>query len=251
MECAQLLRKIAALGVLLGLVTAGCGGPVTPPVQISPADIARQAPAPIQISPRIAKIYGEDYLGQLAPGVSSVFAISPNGNRFEYRFCKHPDCLMSDDEIAVRAIGRCNIGVPQKDPANRCVIFDRNGKTQQPYRTWSDGDFDAPVPAPPALTVKDPAELAPGRFSAMTPEGQLVISLRPDGRAYLWDTSDGFHQGTWSLKENRVCVDSVDGRAAVTCGKLYGTDAAHIVGASLDLYPGKYLPVTRLADTAE
>ena len=246
-----MLRKSAVIGILLGFLTAGCGGPVTPPVQISPADIARQAPAPIQISPRIAKIYGEDYLGQLSPDVSGVFALSPNGNRFEYRFCEHPSCLLSDDELASRAIARCNIGVPRKNPANRCVIFDRNGKTLQPYRTWSDGDFDTPVPTPPVLAVKGLTDLAPGRFSAMTPEGQLVISLRPDGRAYFWDTGDGFHQGTWSLKEDRVCVDSIDGRSAVTCGKLYGTDAAHITGASLDLFPGKYLPITRLPNTGE
>jgi hypothetical protein len=43
-------------------------------------------------------------------------------------------------------------------------------------------------------------------------------------------------------------VDSIDGRSAVTCGKLYGTDPEHIVGASLDLFPGKYLPITRLPD---
>ena len=256
-EWLDLLRKIAALGVLLGFLIAGCGGPVTPPVQISPATIARQAPGPIPISPRIAKIYGEKYLSELRADTSAVFAISPNGNRFEYRFCKHPDCLMSDDEIATRAIARCNIGVPQKDPANRCVIFDRNGKTQQPYRTWSEADFDMPIPAPPVLAVKDPADLAPGRFSVMTPEGQMVISLRPpltgatSGRAYFWDTGDGFHQGTWSLKEDRVCVDSIDGRSAVTCGKLYGTDAAHIAGAGLDLFPGKYLPITKLSHTAE
>jgi hypothetical protein len=217
-------------------------------VQISPADIAMQAPAPIQISPLVAEIYSEKYLRQLDAETSGVFALSPNGNRFEYRFCRHPDCGLSDDELAARAIGRCNIGVPQKDPTQRCLIFDRNGKVNQPYRTWSDSDFDTPVPTPPTLVVKNAATLAPGRFAAMTPEGQMVISLRPDGRAYFWDTGDGFHQGRWSLKEDRVCVDSIDGRSAVTCGKLYGTDPEHIVGASLDLFPGKYLPITRLPD---
>ena len=246
----------------MGLLMAGCGSPPAPKAQISPdliarGDIARQAPAPIQISPRVAEIYSEDYLGQLSGDASGVFAISPNGNRFEYRFCRHPDCQLSDDELAARAIARCNIGVPQKNPANRCLIFDRNGKTNQPYRTWSDSDFETPIPAPPLLTVKDPAELAPGRFSAMTPEGQMVISLRPPldgetrGRAYLWDTGDGFHQGTWSLREGGICVDSIDGRNAITCGKLYGTDPAHIVGAGLDLFPGKYLTITRVSDTAE
>lgn len=235
----------------MGILLAACGSPPAPRAQISPADIARQAAAPIQISPRVAKAYGEDYLGQLTGDVSGIFALSPNGNRFEYRFCRHPDCGLSDDELASRAIGRCNIGVPQQDPTQRCVVFDRNGKTMQPYRTWSDGDFDMPVPNPPLLAVKNPAELAPGRFSAMTPEGQMVISLRPDGRAYLWDTGDGFHQGTWSLKADGVCVDSIDGRSAMTCGKLYGTDAAHITGASLDLFPGKYLTITRLPTNGE
>jgi len=246
-----LLRKIAALSVLVGLLLAACGSPPPPPAQISPALIARQATAPIQISPRVAKVYGEKYLSEVGGDSSAVFAISPNGNRFEYRFCRHPDCQLTDDELAARAIARCNIGVPKNDPAQSCVVFDRNGKTQQPYRTWSDGDFDMPVPNPPVLTVKDPPELAPGRFSAMTPEGQMVISLRPDGRAYLWDTGDSFHQALWSLKGDRVCVDSIDGRSAVTCGQLYGTDAAHILGASLDLFPGRYLPITRLADKAE
>jgi hypothetical protein len=246
-----LLRKIAALGAFVGFLLTACGSPSAPPVQISPADIARQAPAPIQISPRVAKVYGEDYLGQLSGDVSGVFALSPNGNRFEYRFCRHPDCRLSDDELASRAIARCNIGVPQQDASQRCVVFDRNGKTGQPYRTWSETDFDTPVPNPPLLTVKDPGELAPGRFSAMTPEGLMVISLRPDGRAYLWDTGDGFHQASWTIKAGGVCVDSIDGRSAMTCGKLYGADAEHIVGASLDLFPGKYLTLTRLPTTAE
>lgn len=244
-DWAELLRKIAALGWLMGILLSSCGSPPAPKLQVSPADIARQAPAPIQISPRVAAIYGA-YLDQLSADTSGVFAISPNGNRLEYRFCKHPSCLLTDDELAERAIQRCSIGAT-KDPGGRCLVFDRNGKTIQPYRTWSDSDFDTPVPNPPPLAAKDPAELA-GRYAAMTPEGQLVISLRPDGRAYFWDTSDNFHQGTWSIKADGVCVDSVDGRSAVTCGKLYGADAASIVGVSLDLYPGKYLPVTRLAE---
>src|SRR4051812_29007641 len=168
---------------------AGCGSHPAPQVQISPTEIARQAPAPIQISPRVAGIYS-GYLDQLSGDTSGVFALSPNGNRLEYRFCKHPECGLTDDELAERALSRCNIGVPQQNPANRCLVFDRNGKVSQPYRTWSESDFDAPVPAPPVLVVKDPADLAPGRFSAMTPEGQMVISLRADGKAYLWDTSD-------------------------------------------------------------
>ncbi|GAB2178068.1 hypothetical protein [Dongia sp. agr-C8] len=245
-----MLRKIAALGLLATLLLAGCGSPPAPKLQISPADIARQAPAPIQISPRVAGIYA-GYLEQLTPDVTGVFAISPNGNRAEYRFCRHPDCLLSDDEVAERAISRCNLGVPQKDPNNRCLVFDRNGKVNQPYRTWSDGDFDMPNPNPPVLAVKDPAEIAPGRFAAMTPDGQMIISLRADGRAYLWDTGDGFHQATWSLKGDKVCVDSIDGRAQVTCGQLYGTDKDHITGATLDLFPGKYLSITRIANTAE
>ena len=245
-----MLRKIAALGVFLGLLLAGCGSPPAPKLQISPADIARQAPAPIQISPRVAAIYSA-YLEQVSAENSGVFAISPNGNRLEYRFCRHPDCLLGDDELAERALSRCDIGVPQKDPANRCLVFDRNGKVNQPYRTWSESDFDMPVQAPPALDVSDPAQLAPGRFSAMTPDGQMLISLRPDGRAYLWDTGDGFHQATWSLKEGGVCVDAIDGRSAMTCGKLYGADKDHITGATLDLFPGKYLSITRLSNSTE
>ena len=212
---------------------------------------------PIQISPRVAEIYSEKYLGALSGDASAVFALSPNGNRFAYRTCRHPDCELGDDELAARAIARCNIGVPRNDPAQGCLVFDRNGKIDQPYRTWSDADFDAPIPAPPILTVTDPAALAPGKFAVMTPDGQMVISLRPvpvgekSGRAYFWDTGDGFHQGTWSLKGDRVCVDSIDGRSAVTCGMLYGSDGAHIVGAGLDLFPGRYLPITRLATTAE
>ena len=101
-----MLRKIAALGPLLALLLAGCGSPPAPKVQISPADIARQAPAPIQISPRVAAIYA-GYLEQIAPDVSGAFAISPNGNRVDYRFCRRPDCLLSDDEVAT-VIGAVN-----------------------------------------------------------------------------------------------------------------------------------------------
>jgi hypothetical protein len=249
-ECAQLLRKIAALGLFAGILLAGCGSPPAPKAQISPADIARQAPAPIQISPRVAGIYA-GYLNQLSPEVTGVFAISPNGNRLEYRFCKHPDCLLTDDEVAERALARCDRGLARKDPDKTCVVFDRNGKVNQPYRTWSESDYDMPVPNPPVLAVKDPAEIAPGRFAAMTPDGQMIISLRGDGRAYLWDTGDGFHQATWSLRGDNVCVDSIDGRSQVTCGKLYGVDKDNIVGATLDMFPGKYLTITRIANTAE
>jgi hypothetical protein len=249
-EWADLLRKIAALGVFAGLLVAGCASPAAPKVQISPADIVRQAPAPIQISPRVAGIYAA-YLERLSGEVSGVFALSPNGNRLEYRFCEHPDCLLSDDELAQRTLARCDRGLARKDPARTCLVFDRNGKVNQPYRTWSESDFDTPVPAPPLLELKDPGQLAPGRFAAMTPDGQMIISLRPDGRAYLWDTGDGFHQARWSIKESGVCVDSVDGRSAMTCGKLYGADPDHITGATLDLFPGKYLTITRLSSTAE
>jgi hypothetical protein len=79
----------------------------------------------------------------------------------------------------------------------------------------------------------------------------MVISLRPDGSAYFWDTGDFFHQGTWSVRDGGVCVDSVDQRATITCGKLYGADPLHIIGVSLDLFPGRFLPVTRLAATPE
>jgi hypothetical protein len=247
---ADLLRKIAALALLVWLLIAGCGAPPAPGVQISPADIAKQAVAPIQISPRVAGIYAA-YLEQISSDASAVFAISPNGNRVEYRFCRHPDCRLTDDEVAARALARCDRGLALKDPARTCLVFDRNGQVNQPYRTWSEADFDMPVPAPPLLDVREPAELAPGRFSAMTPDGTMIISLRPDGRAYLWDTGDGFHQARWSIKEGGVCVDSIDGRSEMTCGKLYGADRDHIAGATLDLFPGKYLTITRVADTAE
>jgi hypothetical protein len=249
-ECAQLLRKIAALSLLAALLVAGCSSPPAPKLQISPADIARQAPQPIQISPRVAAIYSA-YLEQVSPDNAGVFAISPNGNRVEYRFCHRPNCQLTDDEIAERALARCDRGLPRKDPDKTCLVFDRNGKVNQPYRTWSQSDFDMPVPNPPVLVVKNPAEIAPGRFAAMTPDGQMIISLRGDGRAYLWDTGDGFHQATWSLKGENVCVDSIDGHARVTCGQLYGADKDHIVGATLDMFPGKYLTLTRIADTAE
>jgi hypothetical protein len=50
------------------------------------------------------------------------------------------------------------------------------------------------------------------------------------------------------MREGSLCVDSVDQQATVACGKLYGTDPHEIVGARLDLYPTKFLPVTRLRD---
>src|SRR5689334_14094755 len=121
-EQAQLLRKIAALSLFAALLLAGCGSPPAPKAQISPADIARQAPVPIQISPRVAGIYA-GYLEQLSPDVTGVFAISPNGNRVEYRFCRHPDCLLSDDEVAERALARCDRGLARKDPDKTCVVF--------------------------------------------------------------------------------------------------------------------------------
>jgi hypothetical protein len=228
----------------MALGLAACVAPAPPPAQVSPEDLARVAAAPIPISPRVAKIYREAYLAALGPAGSGVFAVSPNGNRFEFRFCRHPDCQLSDDELAARAIERCSIGVPAADQTKRCLVFDRNGRIAQPHRFWIDADFDMPATlAPVALTV--PAALAPGRFAVMTPEGQLVVSLRPDGRAYFWDTDDAFHQGTWSLKDGGLCVDSVDQRATVVCGKLFGADPLQITGATLDLFPGKFLPVTR------
>ncbi len=127
-EWADLLRKIAALGVLVGLLIAGCASPPAPRVQISPADIARQAPAPIQISPRVAGIYAA-YLEQISSDNSGVFAISPNGNRVEYRFCRHPDCLLTDAELAERALARCDRGLARKDPDRTCLVFDRNGRS--------------------------------------------------------------------------------------------------------------------------
>ncbi len=130
-ECAQLLRKIAALGLFTALLLAGCGSPPAPKLQVSPAEIARQAPAPIQISPRVAAIYAA-YLNEVSPENAGVFAISPNGNRVEYRFCLRPSCQLSDDELAERALNRCNFGAGQKDPEKRCLIFDRTGKVNQP-----------------------------------------------------------------------------------------------------------------------
>ncbi|HVM85824.1 MAG TPA: hypothetical protein VMW18_18165 [Candidatus Binatia bacterium] len=240
-------RKIAALALLL----AACETAAPPPAQVSPADIARQAAAPIPVSPRVAKIYREDYLAQVGKDSSGVFAISPNGNRFYFRTCHHPDCGLSEDELAARAIDRCNIGIPSGDAKQKCLVFDRSGTVVQPYRFWTEVDFDAPISPPPALVVTDAQTLAPGRFTAMTPEGQLAISLRADGRAYFWDTGDTFHQGTWSVKDSGLCVTSVDQRATVTCGTLYGTDPAHIVGVRLDLFPGRFLPVTRLSSPSE
>jgi hypothetical protein len=242
-------RRIARFAALSALLMAGCGGPPPMPAQTSPADLARQAAAPIPIGPAVAAIYRDKYLAGLDGSTSGVAVISATGNRMELRFCRHPDCRMSDDEIASRALDRCNLGFARKDPAQRCLVFDRNGKIGQPHRFWRDADFRMPPGAEP-LPVTDPAALA-GRFSAMTPDGQLVISLRPDGSAYFWDTGDYFHQGTWSLKDGGVCVDSIDRKTTVTCGTLYGSDPRHIAGAVLDLFPGRFLPVTRLTPSAE
>lgn len=227
----------------LGLALSACQAASPVPTQTSPADLARVVSTPIPISPRVEGVYTEKYRAGLGDGVSGVFAISPNGNRFDFRFCRHPDCQLSDDELAARALGRCSLGAPQP-----CVLLDRNGRVGQPNRVWKDTDFDEPNPLPPALTLSDPVELAPGKFTAMTPDGELVVSLRPDGRAYFWDTGDGFHQGTWSLRQGGLCVDSVDQQATVTCGKLYGSDTGHITGAALDLFPTKFLPVMRMPD---
>jgi hypothetical protein len=228
---------------------AACQSAPLPPAQSSPADLARVVSAPIPVSPRVAGIYRDKYRAALDARTSGVFAISPNGNRFDFRTCRHPGCQLSDDELADRALARCSLGAPQP-----CVLFDRNGTIGQPHRIWADADFDEPDPMPPELTLNDPAMLAPGKFTAMTPDGQLLISLRPPrkgetaGRAYFWDTGDGFHQGTWSLRDGRLCVDSLDRRATVACGKLYGNDPRAIIGARLDLYPTRFLPVARQPD---
>ena len=248
-------RKIAAFSLGIGVLVAGCAGGGPTPAQtssdnIATAGLARQATSPIQISPYVATAYHEKYLAQLTGSTSGAFAISRDGNRFAFRFCGHPDCRLSDDEIAIRALANCDLGAPPGAAGQRCVIFDRNGKIAQPYHIWTDADFDAPAATPPALAIADP-KLLTGRYSAMTPDGQMVISLRPDGTAYFWDTGDFFHQGTWSLRDGRVCVDSVDQRATVTCGTLYGADPRHIIGVGLDLFPGKFLPITRLAATAQ
>jgi hypothetical protein len=242
---ASIPRRSAGLPGLLALVLAACQPAAIPPAQTSPADLARVVAAPIPISPRVERLYRGKYRTGLDAQTSGAFAISPNGNRFDFRLCRHPDCRLSDDELASRALARCSLGAPQA-----CVLLDRNGHIGQPHRVWKDADFDEPDPLPPTLTLRDPAALAPGKFIAMTPDGELVVSLRPDGRAYFWDTGDGFHQGTWSLRDKGLCVDSVDRRTTVACGKLYGTDARHVSGATLDLYPTKFLPVTRLPDAS-
>jgi hypothetical protein len=244
------IARMAALAAALAFLTTGCGGPPPLPTQASPADLARQALVPIQISPAVAGIYRVKYLAALDGATSGIFAISPNGNRFEFRTCRHPDCQMSDDEIAARALDRCDLGFARKHPEQRCLVFDRNGKIAQPYRFWSDADFAMPVPAPVALNLTDTTALV-GRYAAMTPDGQLVINLRPDGSAYFWDTGDYFHQGTWSLKAGAFCVLSVDQRTMMTCGALYGADPQHVSGTSLDLFPGRFLPVTRLTSQPE
>jgi hypothetical protein len=244
------INGIAAPAAALALLLAGCAEPAPPTAQISSADLARQAAAPVDVSPHVAAVYRDKYLAGLDGNTSGIFAISPNGNRFEFRTCRHPDCQMSDEEIAARAVDRCNLGFARRHPEQACLVFDRNGKIGQPYRFWTDADFDMPVPAPAPITLSDPAALA-GRYSAMTPEGQLVISLRPDGTAYFWDTGDYFHQGTWTLKDGAFCVVSVDQKTMMTCGTLYGRDPQHIAGTSLDLFPGRFLPVTRLTSPTE
>jgi hypothetical protein len=246
------IKEIAALGLLAALALAGCagtgpGGPQVRSEEIAREDLSRTVADPIPVSPFVAKVYREKYLPGLGTDTVGVFALSPNGNRFYQRSCHHPDCGLTEEELAARALDRCNIGVPRQDAGLRCVVFDRSGRILQPHRFWTAADFDFPITNPPAkLVVADPAALAPARYAAMTPDGQLVISLRQDGRAYFWDTGDGFHQGTWSLKDDKICVDSVDQRATVTCGTLYGADPQHLAGVTLDLFPGKYLPLTRL-----
>jgi hypothetical protein len=53
------------------------------------------------------------------------------------------------------------------------------------------------------------------------------------------------------LVQGGICVKSVDGRSFMACGTLYGTDPRQPVGATLDLFPGKYLRVTRLTFAAQ
>ncbi len=248
--------RIAALGAALALGLAGCADSPPPAAQVSSADLARQASAPIDVSPHVAGVYHDKYLATLDGATSGIFAISPNGNRFEIRTCHHPDCQMSDDEIATRALDRCNLGFAAKHPENRCLVFDRNGKIAQPHRFWTDADFAMPVPAPPALSLNDRSQLADprvtdDRYVVMTPEGQIRISLHADGSAYFWDTGDYFHQGVWALVQGGVCIESMDGRSFMACGTLYGADPRKPAGATLDLFPGKFLPVTRLTSTAE
>lgn len=244
-------RRITAICAALELLASGCSDTPQPHVQVSPADLARRSEAPIPISPRVAVIYHDTYLPMLKPGTSGVFVISPDGNRVEYRSCHHPDCQMEDDEIALRALDRCNLGFAGKDARTRCLVFDLNGTILQPHRFWTDADFDMPAPPPPALSLSDPTELADprlpeDRYRVMTPEGELRIALKADGSAYFWDTGDNFHQSTWALVQGGLCVGSVDDRAVMTCGTLYGTGPQRLAGATLDLYPGKFLPVTRL-----
>jgi hypothetical protein len=244
------IARMAALAAVLVLAGAGCAEHAPPAAQVSSADLARQATAPIDVGPFVAALYRDKYLAGLDGATSGVAVISPTGNRIELRFCKHPDCQMSDDEIATRALDRCNLGFARRDPSLRCLVFDRNGMIRQPYRFWTDADFEMPNPEPSPLSIGDPAQLADPKVFAdqylvMTPAGQLRISLYADGRANFWDTGDFFHQGTWSLKDGGVCVNSVDQRSIVTCGKLFGTQPSKIVGIVLDLFPGKLLPVRR------
>jgi len=244
------ITRMAALAAALAISTAGCAESAPPATQISSAELARQAEAPIQISPYVASIYRDKYLPGLDASTSGVAVISATGNRMELRFCKHPDCQMSDDEVATRALDRCNLGFARRDPAQRCLVFDRNGKIQQPARFWTDADFAMPANPPPRLPITDPQQLVDpknlgDRYVVMTPDGQLSINLHADGTAGFWDAGDFFHQGTWSLKDGSVCVNSVDRRTVVTCGTLYGSDPKKIAGIVLDLFPGRFLPVER------
>src|SRR6185369_9494040 len=110
------ILRIAALGAALLLGVAGCAEAPQPAAQVSSADLARQASAAIDISPYVAGVYHDEYLAALKDGSAGVFVVSPNGNRFEIRTCHHPDCQMSDDEIATRALDRCNLGFAAKHP---------------------------------------------------------------------------------------------------------------------------------------
>src|SRR5262245_60724289 len=117
-----------AILAAFALWIAGCADSAPPAAQASSADLARQATAPIDVSPHVAALYRDNYLAALKDGSNGVLVISPNGNRIEFRTCQHPDCQMGDDELALRALDRCNLGFARKDPTQRCLVFDRNGK---------------------------------------------------------------------------------------------------------------------------
>jgi len=51
-------------------------------------------------TPAVKSPFGAVVHTLFAAKTFSQVAISPNGNRFEFRSCRHPDCQMSDDEIA-------------------------------------------------------------------------------------------------------------------------------------------------------